>query len=542
MIIVGQLALVPGMILPAVAGEPDQAVDMKAPAPATSEWPKGLLDWPTLNAQALEEALQPVRPGRPGQTPFWNGGATFFIYAPAFDFAEIKDAKRYRFTVSAKTKPDFVFEADQPWAALSPIWKDLPAGSLSLVVEGLAEGGKPVGQAGTKSFTRKAPFAGRNPEPALDYDQAVRDACHWMFQSAYFAQFKQKKDKYDLGRYPNKFVAEGVVLGMTLYARLQPRPAEAEQALEMARNAARALIAASFPEEAALAFFPPTYAIADKTWMNDRVMLNFPARAGWCYLDLFDLTREQEFLQAAIRIGETYRKSQLPNGTWPLTVNARTGEAKTPVELIPADYPEINLIGFLDRLVTRHGQKQLQATLDSCVKNLREGPIKNFHPVGMFEDVKPKTENLSGNTAASIAIYLFTHAKDDKDIQTAEDFLKLEEDVFIFWADAKRGLSPAGYEQYACYKPVCCSASFYMDACMAAYRATGKKLYLAKAITMANAHVEIIQRSKGCIPTWWIPGEGDKTWPNCPALSAVSLARFAAEVTKIRQEVASGTK
>ena len=515
---------------------------MKAPSPATSEWPKGLLDWPTLNALALEEATQPVRPGLPGQRLFWNTKASCFIYAPAFEFAEVKGAKSYRFTVSSKEKSGFTFEADKPWAALTPIWKDLPIGSLTLTVEGLdAKGGKPVGQAGTKSFNRSAPYVARNPEPMLDYDKAVREVCQWMFNSEFFAQFKQNKDTYDLGKFP-RFCAEGVVLGMTLYARLQPRPAEADQALEMARNAARALIAASSGKDAALPYFPPSYGAGNPSYLFPRVMMVYPAHAGWCYLELFDLTQEKEFLDAAIRMGETYKKCQLPNGTWPLTMRVDTGEAKTPVELIPADYVEINLLCFIERLVTRHGQKQLQPMLDSCVKYLREVPIARFHPMGMFDDVKPNSDNLSGNTAAAIAVYLFTHAKDDKDIQTAEDFVRLEEDLFIFWKNANRGMSPAGYEQYECYKPVCCSASFYMDACMAAYRATGKKLYLAKAITMANAHVEIIRLSKGCIPTWWMPGADAAGWPNCPAISAVSLARFATEIARIRQEVAPGTK
>lgn len=515
----------------------DGATQPSTTAPAAAEWPKGLLDWRALNAQALDEATQPLRPGVPGQRAFWNSEASFFIYAPAFDFAEVKGANSYRFTVSANAKSGFTFEADKPWATLTPIWKDLPMGDLSLTVEGLdAKGGKPVGQAGTKSFNRKTPYLAGDPEPALDYDQAVREACQWMFNSKYFAQFKEKKDKYDLGKYPAKFAAEGVVLSMTLYARLQPRPVEADQALEMARNAARALIAASFRADALLPHFPPTYDMPGKDkYMNNRVMMNVPAHAGWCYLELYDLTKEEEFLQAAIRIGETYRKCQLPNGTWPIVMLATTGEVKKPLEMIPTDYPEINVIGFIERLVMRHGQKQLQPMLDSCEKYLREGPVVNFNPIGMFEDMKPSSKNLSGNTSAAMAIYLFTHAKDDKDIQTAEDLVRLGEDLFIFWKKANKGLSPAGYEQYACFKPVCCSASFYMDACMAAYRATGKKLYLAKAITMANAHVEIIRRSKGCIPTWWRPGENDKGWPNCPALSAVSLARFAAEAAKIRQ-------
>ena len=83
---------------------------------------------PKLRAQALQETAIPVRPGVPGQQPFWNAWAVQFQYAPAFDFKEVTGAKSYRFTVMpAKGKP-LSFTAATPWSPLSPVWEKLITG------------------------------------------------------------------------------------------------------------------------------------------------------------------------------------------------------------------------------------------------------------------------------------------------------------------------------------------------------------------------------------------------------------------------------
>ncbi|MCS6849914.1 MAG: hypothetical protein NZ700_01950, partial [Gemmataceae bacterium] len=65
----------------------------------------------------------------------------------------------------------------------------------------------------------------------------------------------------------------------------------------MARNAARTLIKGSYPADWKLACFPPTY---NKSRGNHGeyhvVMTQYPADAGMAYLDLYQATREKEFL------------------------------------------------------------------------------------------------------------------------------------------------------------------------------------------------------------------------------------------------------
>lgn len=51
---------------------------------------------PALAARAQAESTQPVRPGQPGEQPFWNGEAVQFLYAPAFDLAPAAGVARKR--------------------------------------------------------------------------------------------------------------------------------------------------------------------------------------------------------------------------------------------------------------------------------------------------------------------------------------------------------------------------------------------------------------------------------------------------------------
>lgn len=112
----------------------------------------------TFGKRAWQESAQPVRPGVPGEKPFWNDHAKRFIYSPAFDFDETEGASRYRFEiVSQKAKDSFSFEADKPWAPLSPVWAQVPVGAFEVVATALSDEGTTLGESGRKRAWRAAP-------------------------------------------------------------------------------------------------------------------------------------------------------------------------------------------------------------------------------------------------------------------------------------------------------------------------------------------------------------------------------------------------
>ena len=71
------------------------------------------------------------------------------------------------------------------------------------------------------------------------------------------------------------------------------------------------------------------------------------------------------------------------------------------------------------------------------------------------------------------------------------------------------------------------SAGAYLNACRLAHEATGKELYLAKAVSFANAMTVLQARSSGpFVPTGWKPSEGWGDWLNCHVACARALLKF----------------
>ena len=134
-----------------------------------------------LHKQAVAESLIPIRPGIPGKTPFWNDYARRFIFAPAFDFKKTPGAAYYRFTAQARDGAH-TFEAEVPWAPLTPIWAELPVGKVTLKVQGLnKKGGSVVGPSGDKTFYRSTVFNGPYLKPVVSYRESARLALRALF-------------------------------------------------------------------------------------------------------------------------------------------------------------------------------------------------------------------------------------------------------------------------------------------------------------------------------------------------------------------------
>jgi hypothetical protein len=143
-----------------------------------------------LGTMAQQDYLIPVRPGEPGNSPFWNVKSFQFMYCPSFDFKPVPSAKSYRFTAAAADGKDYTFEASKPWATLTPIWMQLPVGYVTLKVEGLdAEGGKAIGIAGERRFYRAAGYNGPYHTQVMDYHESVRLGLKTVFDRPYFKQW-----------------------------------------------------------------------------------------------------------------------------------------------------------------------------------------------------------------------------------------------------------------------------------------------------------------------------------------------------------------
>ena len=453
--------------------------------------------------------------------------------APFFDFNHAMEASSYRFRAIPLKR--FVFEAEHPWAPLTPIWKDLPVGNIRLTVEGLkSKGGERIrlariGHKKERKFYRASPFRGPYYEPpAAEYDESVR----WSYETL-FKMFQKRcgpRGRCEIGAYPSKF-ASAFISGMTAYAQLlSSKSVKAKEAMQIARAAAKTLMDMSMPADSPLEFFPPTY--KDKKRFNNQIMLVYPAVAGNAYLDLYEATKDAEFLEAARRIADTYKKTQLKTGSWPLTASEETGDPGTRNLCMP-----VGIIEFLERLEKSHGMMQYNQTRLAAFRYLMEEVVMPFRVDAQFEDQSTKAppyHNLSAIPAMQIAMYLFEHREEDSAYTAlAEELLHFAEDQFVIWERPinKKFFTPCALEQYSYYTPVIGAAAMFMKATSKAFEETQKELYKAKALSLANAFVVLQETAQGQFPTFCNKGGKVGGWPNVGTYTTSAL-QYVAEGLK----------
>ena len=481
--------------------------------------------------RAIRESLEPIRPGEPGKRPFWTQRSAYFIHVPVFPFESVEGAKVYRFTLRSEANgKSYVFEADAPWKPLTPVWKNLPVGFAHLRVEGLNQKGGVVGLCGERTIYRGAPFAGPyHTNPPHTYRESARIALRHIFDQ--YAKWRES-DQHHPSRYPSKMLG-ALIEGMVRYARICKHGPRAKQALQMARNAAQCLLRISMPPGSPLEYLPPTYHLRadgskpDGMGNTPHIMMCYPVTVADSYLALHEATKDARYLQAARRIAETYRKTQLPSGSWPLTAATATGRPTCKNLLVPT-----GVIDFLHRLEKDHGIVEFKPVREAAFRYLMERVVKTFNLEGQFEDGGGKAPytNHSYSPASRIARLLLKHHRDDpKMVELALMLVRFAEDQFVVWEQGptrhpfperqkhfhKNATTPYAMEQYMCYRPVSTSAMGMAATFREVYEATGDRYYLAKARSLANTLVLLQSQSRGHYPTWWNKGGGAGTWPNC---------------------------
>ncbi|MEA2064077.1 MAG: hypothetical protein U9P14_10295, partial [Gemmatimonadota bacterium] len=513
-------------------------------------------DREALHAQAVEESLIPVRPGIPGKSPFWNVNSSRFIYAPAFDFKPVEGVSIYRFRAASEADgKEYVFEAEVPWAPLAPVWKELPVGYVELEVEALDPAGNVIEATGNRRFYRAAAFNGPYGEPVRSYRECAHLGLKFLFNHQMLRNWISQgrpDPRYSLYCYPSKMISR-VITGMLLYAEIAPE--DKEEALLIARNAARYLIDASEPTGSPLEFFPPTYDSThidttilyendyDWEWANitarkfdGQIMLTYAASVARAYLDLFDETGDSTLLQAAVKIAGTYAKIQLPDGNWHLKLYIANGE---PVVDNHAWLAAI--VPLFERLRDDCGMDEYQPVIELAQPHL-EARAESFNFEGQFEDIEPSRAYMNLTHIAAIQIarkLLDSAAENQENAAKAEELLRFAEDQFVVWErsipiprpdrDHTSGdwITPCALEQYECYRPVDASAAHFIAIFQKAYEVTGKKIYLAKAVSLANTMTRVQDPETGYLPTWWGDSTLDKFgWINCSIYDAQVIREF----------------
>ncbi len=504
------------------------------PAGQTVPAPRG-----PFGAAEWKRSAIPLRPGEPGQAPFWNAFAKRFIFAPAFDYRPVENAVTYKYEIwCPKNATHHSFEAKVPHTALTPVWALMPVGIFDLRVIGVAANGQRLGIAGEGRYFRAAPFDGPYHEPVVPYDQSALIALEKVMNKSYVEYWLKNKTpdpEYALYRYAAKMFGS-VIIGAVTHARLKPGTSDAARSTQLARIVADYLISISFRPGSPLEFFPPTYHgkwIAEKAISHAQLhncMMIVAADSGHAYLDLYDLTREPKYLEAAQRIARTYLKSQLDSGSWYLYVNHETGAPTADYISIPT-----STINYLERLRNNYGMKDVDAAIQRAFAWIMENPVRTFHWLAQYEDVDMRYfapyERMSREQACDLAIYLFRRHPDRPDyVELAEDLIRFAEDQFVTWEQmedlvvtaqlgtlrpppevplsgpgsyAKNWVTPIVHEQYGFWMPSSRNTGLMIETYWDAYVTTKKEVYRAKALSIANNFTRVQQLHGGDYPTFF---------------------------------------
>ena len=513
------------------------------------------------SAQKPGAEMNVIRPGVPGKQPFWNNNSGRFIYPPAFDFKQVEKAVQYRFCTTAGDR-QYVFTSAHPWDALTPVWAQLPEGLTELTVEGLDSQGTVVGISGRRQFYRSPGFNGESSSPVISHSAAGRLGLRSLFVADHVQHWLKpggQDPDYTFYCYPAKMVG-ALMRTMAAFAKCEATGSERKDALLIGQRAADYLIQISLPKGARYEFFPPTYSeevhhptrAARQDFKKGWMMTHYGCDAAFGYLDLYALTREDKYLGAARRIADTYARTQESDGTWPLVVNVETGKAETPNRMVPAW-----VIFLFDRLEREYGISSYRESRQRAWKYIETNPLRTFAWDAQFEDAQPRPpyRNLSREQACDVATILLEEpGKDPVRLETAKELLRFGEDQFIVWSPVKdptgwrkaglerqrkpeNWLTPAVLEQYTWYVPIARSSAVFIQAYMAAFKATGEAVYLQKARALANTLVAGQQYQQahhggnGEIPTW-LAKEPPHNWLNISFYSAQALI----ELGQVEQE------
>lgn len=465
---------------------------------------------------SLQESVIPLWPGEPGKAPFWNAPAYQFIYAPAFNYKLVPNAVKYNYQIlSLADSSSYSFESPVPYSALSKVWASVPVGSFILEVTGISSSGDNLGLAGKGKYFRASVFKGPYYEPVMPYDKSAGVALDSLMGRSYVSYWlthKSPDPDYDLYRFPSKILS-ALIVGAVTHAKLKPDAGDVKRSTEIAIIIADYVMSISFQKGTPLGYFPPTYYgypdLIGKN-PNSHMRLNntipfLSTDMGNAYLDLYGLTKNEKYLQAAKRIAQTLLKAQLENGSWYFSMSNETGEPTATNSVIPT-----SIVNYFDRLRRDFKMEGLEKPTELAVKWLMNNPVKTFNWQGQFEDMKAREPyfNQSREQACDFAIYLFKN----KEVKVAEELVRFAEDQFVIWEHpspyidksknnerpspgwiSTNWIAPSVQEQYTYWMPVTRAAGIMIETYWQAYAATKKEIYLAKAKSLANT-LTIVQK------------------------------------------------
>jgi hypothetical protein len=517
-----------------------------------------MMDYKAMALEEYNSAETTAHHGGAYGRPFWNANATQFTYVPAFGFPVSPMAKEYLFTATDCEGKKHSFTDKRPTALLTPIWSEIPTGMVTLTVEALDAEGKALFLTGARTFYKCAPFAGREAYglPAQSYEDCAKKGLRYVLHQPfirYFLEHGVPDPSYNYYIYPSKTIG-AIVNALVNLAELDKE--SAEEALLLARKAADYLLSIRFKAPYAAEGLPPTYYTAFRpegvgnnyaaTPNLGKIMMIYPATAGAAYLALAKATKEEKYRKAALTIADYYLRTQLPEGSWPLMIDAESGNKTTENLCIPDV-----IMAFLAKVYDATKDVRYKDAADRSLSYIEEKCLKTYNWEGQFEDVQPTAnyQNLTHFNAKNYLEYITEHRERTPEmLDTALDLCRFIEDQFVVWGkhaphatnNTGEWLYPAGLEQYQWYHPINGSTTSAMRTFLCAHKLTKNPLFLEKARALADTVAKNQNEKSGAIPTYFRSADCaeklEDFWLNCHTGAANDMMRIALYEKNLEKE------
>jgi len=501
----------------------------------------------------------------------WTEYSQRFIQSPTFKFEAVDGAATYVSEIFDDFHGVHAVTSTVPTVSLASVWQEMPVGYVTAICRGYGADGRLAGEAGRRTIWKKAAYnPARYAKRAMDYNLArtrILEGYLDLEQTKVLERTGELDlDSYPLNGYPSKMLASEIVALCEFAQSGTMQKVDGERQIALAKKAGDFLIGYSVPAGQPLEYMPRTYHERGSEYgrfkgEQDRIHLVYPCKAGTALVILYKTTKERKYLDAAERIARTYIRLQEKDGTWPMMLNAKTGERYNQNRLVP-----LETMMFLELLHDVTGVEDYRACSDRAFAFLENGPLRNWNWEGQFEDgAKTKVtthRNLSNFPANLMASYLVKRFPNDpKRLAQAEALCAFVEDQFVDWEppydhcrnknDANgeddgtwrwfcrptaNWCTPCVMEQYICYVPVDASAAKTINTLLDVWRATKKSIYLEKAKALADSQTRMVEPD-GFINTWSVKGvrrndHRHHTWINCTMEIMAALGNVARAVAE----------
>jgi hypothetical protein len=466
-----------------------------------------------------------------GQIVSWNSHSGQFIDPPTFKLLRDPNAVEYRAIVK---QDDARYEVTSriPTIELRGLWEKIKFGKFTLRFEWVDKQGVVIKSDESESWVvrlKSADWGGFDGR-RVDWLAAADRGIAYMLRVAkdgpctyrqpnvpvwIWEPVSQNPAQYPQQQFP-------IYMEAFLAAHAQKRP-NSEQCLDYATYIADWMMANRRPDKGPIPLFP--YSTIGRGKFEGGVEGKSANVLRACYfaialLEVYERVKKPEYLDYARHIADVTMKFQNRDGSFPYRINPETGSVLEQYTVSSMDF--VNLVEALE--VHGHDAKRALAARRAiewllaypCQTNLWAAPFEDIPDPGLI------SRNLSQWAPMFLIRHLCAHRDDDPSyVPLAVKLNRWVEDQFVVFGVVEyahpgtqkmiRVKGPLVREQSMCFAAMDGHTANWILTLIELHKATGKKVYLDKAMAAANAMCAE-QYGSGSFSTWgrdYITGEPD---------------------------------